>query len=197
MLKRLLPLLALLLLVLPGCAGKKTATAELPPEDYTLTQPANWRFIPVGKLPTQLHEMEKTGMTLLGGYTASPDGEPRFPMIVITRWDLMKFPLSGMLVMSDNFERFLGLRRAKSNPLLVNSKFFDEMNQRLFVDTTFLDEDGDATRVFLNMLFTEKGMLIAYGYTADSDIQSQAEMRGIMDSITLSPELRYQPIVTK
>jgi len=190
--RSLLP--ALLLLILAGCVGKNTGTAELPPDDYTLTLPANWHPFSQDKVPASSRDaLVQSGLRPLAVYTSAPTGEFRLPLLVFARSDIGKSSLSEILLLRDNIEQLF----AMGGDLQVSDKHFDKENRQLSADAGLMTKQGIRLKILATFYFTEKGMIVAFGYTAPSDTRTQGEIREIMKSVVISPELRYQPIVTK
>jgi hypothetical protein len=197
--KRLFPLLALLLLVLTGCAGKTTGTNATPPEDYTLTLPAGWRSLPLDNMPTGTGQgLVEVGLRPLGVYTNAPGSQLRLPFLVFTRNDGDKPSRSDMLLVRDNIEALFGMQaREEGSSLKVTDKFFDEEAHRLIAEVALANEDNIRLNALITFYFSEKGMIVAFGYTDPGDSEAMGEIRAIMESAVLSPELQYRPIVTK
>ncbi|WP_319582568.1 hypothetical protein [uncultured Pseudodesulfovibrio sp.] len=192
--RRLLLLPALLLLILAGCVAKNTGTAELPPEDYTLTLPANWHTIPANKIPaSSMTALKESNLRLLEAYTSAPAKEFRLPLLVFSRKDMGKLSSSEMLLAQDNIEQLF----AMNGDIEVTGKHFDQETKRLSVDGGLTSAQNIRFKILATFYYTEKGMVVAFGYVAPADSQAQAEMHQIMKSVVLSPELEYQPIVTK
>jgi hypothetical protein len=190
---RLLLLPALLLLVLAGCVEKNTGTAELSTEDYTMALPANWHPLALEKMPaSSANALTEIGLQALGVYTGAPSDGFRLPLLIISRKDMGKLSYSEILLAKDNIKQVF----AKSD-LEVSDKHYDGEARRLTVDAALTTKQNLRLKVLATFYFTEKGELVAFGYVAPADSRAQAELHAIMKSVVLSPELQYQPIVTK
>ena len=103
-----------------------------------------------------------------------------------------------MLLVRDNIEALFGMQaREEGSSLKVTDKFFDEEAHRLIAVVALANEDNIRLNALITFYFSEKGMIVAFGYTDPGDSEAMGEIRAIMESAVLSPELQYRPIVTK